>query len=326
MKFKPEEFNRKRPPQEIIECLDLWRSKIENYKMQILKDNRVLTAESLRSVVQSGGIKSYSIKDLFEDYLHILSKRVGVDLKQSVYRKYELIYEKFQEFISKDEDVTKITPQLIKIVEVTWRGRMDASTLAGYLTRLKTFIKFGVDNGHLTINPFQIKITKPSKPIKALNEDEVNHLLTLSLEPRLQRVLDTFLVQVGTGMSYSDLLNFSINDLKKEGDWYYISKNRVKTGKVFTALVLPFAADIILKYRTLPIISNQVYNRYLKEINSSLTSHMGRRTYATMLINRHLSMEVVSAALGDTPQVAARYYAKLFEKTLIQEQINALKK
>lgn len=286
----------------------------------------VITAGTLRQVIQQGGVKAYSVGRLFDDYLLILRKRVGVDLKESVYRKYELVAARALEFISRDADVSSITPALIKTIEVTWRARFDPATLVGYLTRLKTFTKYALANGILRIDPFQnVKIVKPNKPIKFLTEKEISHLLSLSLEPRLQRILDLFLIQCGTGMAYVDLMDFNITDLKKEGEYYYIHKNRNKTGRAFTALVLPFAVPIIKHYQTIPKVCNQVYNRYLKEIDPRLTTHMGRRSYASYLCNRNVTMEVVAGALGSNIQTTIRYYAKVMDSTIIREQIKVLK-
>lgn len=286
----------------------------------------VITAETLREVIQQGGVRTYTVGRLFNDYLYLLRKRVGIDLKDTVYRKYELVAEKALKYVSRDADISKITPHLIQTIIGDWRGLYDASTLCGYATRLKTFIRYGMDNGHITVNPYQgIRLSRPVKPIKFLTEEQVMDLLALSLEPRLQRVLDLFLIQCGTGMAYADICNFTLDDLKQVGEYHYISKNRVKTGKNFTAIVFPWAVPIIKHYKTLPVISNQVYNRYLKEINSSLTSHMGRRTYATLLYNKKVSMDAVAAALGDNPQIAARYYAKVFDSTILTEQMVAFK-
>lgn len=327
MKFKPQDFNKKRPSNEIVETMDLWRGKINSYMVELMKVGKPITSEILRRAIQEGGVivRPYTIGDLFDDYLAILRKRVGIDLRITVYRKYELTAIFALKYARRDDEIEKLTPHTIKTIEVALRARYDPSTVAGYLTRLKTFTRFAIDNGKLQINPFQnIRIVKPIKPIKALEEAEVKHLLTLSLEPRLQRVLDLFLIQCGTGMAYSDLMDFEINDMKKEGDWYYISKPRNKTGRVFTALVLPWAVPIIFHYGVLGKISNQVYNRYLKEVDGKLTSHMGRRTYASILANNNVSMEVVAAALGDNQQVTARYYAKILDKTVIRQQISAL--
>ena len=292
----------------------------------MLRENMVITAETLREVIQQGGVRTYTVGRLFDDYLILLRKRVGIDLKDTVYRKYELVAEKALKYVHRDADISKLTPHLIQTIISDWRGLYDPSSLCGMATRLKSFIRYGMDNGHITINPFQgIRLSKPVKPIKFLTEDEVMNLLALSLEPRLQRVLDLFLIQCGTGMAYADLCNFTLDDLRQVSDYQYISKERVKTGKTFTAIVFPWAVPIIKHYKTLPVISNQVYNRYLKEINSSLTSHMGRRTYATLLYNKKVSMDAVAAALGDNPQIAAKYYAKVFDTTILTEQMAAFK-
>lgn len=322
-KFKP---YGKRPPKEVIEAMDTWRNRITQYQIQMLKEGMVVTAETLRQVIQEGGVKAYTIGRLIDDKLLLLRKRVGIDLKQSVYRKYELTSIKLLKYCHRDDDVSKITPQLIQTILCDWRAKYDSATVCGYATRLKSFCLYGMDIGVITKNPFVgIKIPHPQKPIKFLTEDEVMNLLALSLEPRLQRVLDLFLIQCGTGMAYADLCNFNQNDIKQEGEYHYISKNRVKTGKNFTAIVFPWAVPIILHYKTLPVISNQVYNRYLKEINSGLTSHMGRRTYATLLYNKNVTMDAVAAALGDNVAIAAKYYAKVFDSTILNEQLKAIK-
>lgn len=319
MKFKPSEFNKRRPSQTIVEAMDLWRDRINGWMIEMMRERMVITAQSLREVIQQGGVNAYTVGRLFDDYLALLRKRIGVDLTETTYRKYELVAQKALSFADRDADVSTLTPSLIQTITADFRALYDASTAAGYLTRLKTFIKYGMDCGKIKINPFQgIKIQKPIKPIKYLTEEEVEKLQTLCLEPRLQRCLDLFLIQCGTGMAYTDLMDFKQEDLRMEGEHYYIHKERNKTGKPFTALVMPFAVPIIKHYITLPKISNQKYNKNLKSIDPKLTTHMGRRTYATMLVNRGVDINTVAAALGDNPQIASRYYAKVFDSTIVQ--------
>lgn len=43
----------------------------------------------------NGGYVLYTIGDLFNDYMHILSKRVGKGLTARSYRKYEIARDKF---------------------------------------------------------------------------------------------------------------------------------------------------------------------------------------------------------------------------------------
>ena len=331
-KFRPSEFNRKRPPQEIIEALDAWRTRINSYITQLLKNGIPLTTSNLRDTIRTGGVKSYTCLQLFRDYLYILSKRVGIDLTQQVYRKYEIVAERVLKFIDKDKEVSCIDNALIRNIVADWRSRYDASTTCGYYTKLKTFIRFGIDNGHIKVNPCQgIKVIKPVKPIQYLDEEELNILINARFEEnRLQKVLDCFLIQCSTGLSYADLANFVRTDLQKEGEVWYLSKKRVKTGHIFTAIVLNFGIPIIQRYFTLPLPSNQKMNAYLKEIGAAvgikknLTTHMGRRTYATYLANRNVSLDAVAAALGDNEKIASQYYAKVFESTIIKKLSTAI--
>ena len=328
MKFRAEEFNKKRPSKEILQALDLWRNRINGYMVQMLREGMVITAQTLREVIQQGGVNTYTVGRLFDDYLILLSKRVGIDLTAATYRKYQIVADKALKYIHRDADISSITPALIQTIAADFRALYDPSTTVGYLTKLKTFMKYGMDNGKIRVNPFQgVKIQRPLKPIKALTETELNGLLNKCCDSvRLQKVLDLFLIQCGTGMAYSDLMDFSPEDMKQEGDYYYICKQRNKTGKTFTALVMPFAVPIIQHYKTLPKISNQKLNKNLKLIDKRLTSHMGRRTYATLLVNNGVDMHIVAAALGDHPAMAAKYYAKVFDSTIIQQQIDSIKK
>ena len=326
IKLRPEEFNKKKPSKEIIELMDLWRNRITQYQIQMMREGMVITAETLRQTIQSGGVQAYTIGRLFDDKLTLLKKRVGVDLSEKTFRKYEIVADKALKFCRRDDDISKLTQHLIQTIISDWKRVYDPATLCGYLTRLKTFCKYGMANHKILVDPFQdIRISKPVKPIKSLNMEEVQHLLTLNLEPRLQRILDCFLVSCGSGLAFADLRLLTSDDLKQVGNLYFLQKERVKTGKTYTAILYPWATDIILHYKKLPVPSNQVYNRFLKEIGP-YTSHMGRRTYATLLVNSGVSMEAVGQALGDNPQIAARYYARVFDSTVLEQQIRAINK
>ena len=334
MRFRPEQFNKRTPSPEILEALDLWRARINSYMTQMLKEGMVITAATLREVIQQGGVKAYTVGQLFSDYLLLLKKRVGIDLKPTVYRKYELTAEKALKFLQKDAEVSSITPAAIKAVEAYLRSQYDASTVCGYLQRLKSFCRYGQDLGKISKNPFVgIRIRKPVKPIRFLTEEQIMDLLGKTFKPATQRAVDLLLVACGTGMAYSDLQAFSITDLKKETvggqDYFYIQRERLKTGRTFSALVLPFALPIIFHYcgregGHLPYISNQKLNKRLKEVDTTYTCHLGRRSYASFLANRNASTSAIAAALGDSPAVTVRYYAKYLTTTAIKEQIKVL--
>lgn len=325
-KFNPEEFNKKRPSTDIVEVVDVWRDRINSYIREMMLNDVPLTADGLRNIIQTGGIKSYTIEDLINDYMAILKKRVDVDLTPKVYRKYELVAERFYNFIDKSKECSNITNSLIQRVYAEWNSKFDKSTTAGMMTRLKSFIRFGMDNDKIKINPFTgIKIQKPKKHITYLTEAEIQAVIGLKIENKsMERVRDIFTLLVGTGLSYCDLKTLQQTDIKESNGTYYIKKTRGKTGQEYTAVILPFAVPVALN---LPeIISNQKLNQYLKllgdmaKLNKNLTCHMLRHSYCTLLYNRGVSITTVAKAAGHSNiRTTQQFYAQLFDSTVIEE-------
>lgn len=325
-KFNPEEFNKKRPSTEIVDVVDVWRDRINSYIREMMLNDVPLTADGLRNIIQTGGIKSYTIEDLINDYMAILKKRVDVDLTQKVYRKYELVAERFYNFIDKSKECSNITNSLIQRVYAEWNSKFDKSTTAGMMTRLKSFIRFGMDNDKIKINPFTgIKIQKPKKHITYLTEAEIQAVIGLKIENKsMERVRDIFTLLVGTGLSYCDLRTLQQEDIKESNGTYYIKKTRGKTGQEYTAVILPFAVPIALN---LPeIISNQKLNQYLKllgdmaGLKKSLHCHLLRHSYCTLLYNRGVSITTVAKAAGHSNiRTTQQFYAQLFDSTVINE-------
>lgn len=333
IKFKPEEFNRKRQPQTIQESLAIWRNKINSIINELMLNNIPLTATNIRTTIQTGGVKSYTVQNLFDDYLNILRKRIDKDLSSGVYRKYELVKEQFLNYVNPNAEVTTITNNIIQNYYADLKQKYDDSTTAGYMRKLKTFIKFGMDNDKIKINPFQnIKITRPQKDIDFLTENEINKLASTSTgNTSLDKVKDCFIVMCGTGMAYSDIKQFHKDDLQSDHGTYYINKKREKTGVEYTSVVLPFAASVINKYDgRLPVISNQKFNAYLHtievilNIKKKLHTHLARHSYATLLLNKGVKLETVSKTLcHSSTKMTTTYYAKYLPQTIVAEVAKA---
>lgn len=76
-----------------------------------------------------------------------------------------------------------------------------------------------------------------------------------------------------------------------------------------------------------PVISNQKFNSYLKEIaeiigvNKKLSHHIARKTFAsTVLLNNDVPMHVVSELLGHSSIVITEgYYGKVVKDNLLNE-------
>lgn len=330
MQVEPSKFNSKRKPKEYEDYISLMRVRVNQILVDMMAHQEPITAERIRDYIRSGGYKSYTVEDMFNDYLSILEKRIGKDLSQPVYRKYELVKEMYLEDNDGTKEVGAITTHAVNTFYSKLRGKYETATSAGYMTKLKSFVKFAIDNGKLTVNPFStVKISKDTKQIDYLTESEINTLTDLKLENKsLQNVLDIFLFQASSGLSYSDIVSLTKDDIKDNGNGtYYIHKQRVKTGTEYTAVILPQGIKVLEKYDyQLNVISNQKMNAYLHVIErmigfkKSLHSHLARHTYCTMLLNKGIRLETVSKAAGHkSTKITQKFYAHLEDNTVIQE-------
>ncbi len=105
---------------------------------------------------------------------------------------------------------------------------------------------------------------------------------------------------------------------------------RKKTNSKSIIPLMPVNQSILEKYnfqekekddKLLPVSSNQKMNAYLKEIadvcgiNKTLTSHLGRHTFATTVtLTNNVPIETVSAMLGHKSLRTTQIYAKVVEE------------
>lgn len=332
-KVKAEDFNRKRRPKEIEDYLNAQRSLINKVLTDMAENGIPLTAKSLRDYYRTGGVKSYTVEDLYNDYMETLRPRVGKTLTKGVYRKYELVMELFFSIFDKTQEVTAITNAVVRKYFSMLDAKYDNSTAVGYKTKFKAFVTFGMDNNRIKINPFQgIKITKEKKEIEYLNEEEISLLINTPIENEsLSRVRDCAVFQIASGLSFADVAALEDDDLQEENGVYFIAKNRVKTGTPFLSVITKEGVDVWNKYGGhIPIISNQKYNDYLKAIQTlcgiktSLHSHLFRHTYCTRLLNKGVPIKTVAKCAGHAnSRVTEHFYAFLENKTILNQVSSA---
>lgn len=336
-KCDPDEFARKRRPKEIEDYLNTQRGVINKVLTDMAENDIPVTASNLREYFRTGGVKSYTAEDLFSDYLLILKDRVPKTLTKGVYRKYELVRNLFFETFDKNSEVTAITNAVVRRFFTILDNKYDSSTAAGYKTKFKSFVTFGMDNNRIKVNPFQgIKIVKEKKTITYLTEEEISRIVNTEIDNEsLSRVRDAFVFQLSSGLSYADVLALGPDDLHYDEDsgMHYIKKNRVKTGTEFFSIVLPEGVEVYNRYGgRIPVISNQKYNLMLKAIQTlcgiqkNLTTHLARHSYATRLLNRGVKINTVAKTLGHkNTKITESFYAVLLDKTVINEVAAAMR-
>lgn len=335
IKCKASEFNKlltSRKSNTIKEYCEETKSKLGEIQLDMLKHNIPFTAQNLREYFKIGGIpeKTYTISKLYDEYLTMIKPRIGKDLELPSYNRYVKSKEYLLDYLKKDILLTDITPSVISGFLIYLKGKYQESTIFSIMTRVKTVVKYAIDNGLITVNPFvNIRYKKGQKEIEYLTEEEIKILMDKKIDiERLNRVRDLAIFQICSGLSYIDTVNLKKEDIQfAEDATCYITKTRHKTKIEYTAIVFPEGVEILKKYNyKLPTISNQKGNSYLQEIQTicgikkKLHFHLFRKTYGTRLINRGVRLETVARCLGhSSTQVTQQVYSKLLKKTIIDE-------
>ena len=309
------------------------RSKITEFYADATCSGNIPTPQRIIEFVKGGfSTKQYMLYDLFADFLRIEKSKIGHDISDTTYNKYCLVVDKFQKAIPNkpvnqvsNADILDFKYYLLNV------AKFCNGTLCGYLTKAKTIFSYAVDNDLIERTPFRkLKIKKEEVEINPLTKDELSLIIQKDFRiKRLNQVRDCFVFACYTALAYADLASISIDDIRTQNGVHFIQKNRVKTGVQYTIPLNDIAMGILKRYNyQLPVLTNQRYNSYLKEIadlcgiEKTLTSHLARHTAATLMLNSGISIDVVAKILGHRNTAMTAHYAKMLDKTIIFTKIN----
>lgn len=294
------------------------------------------------------GEDSKTEKFLLEVYtLHNerMKKLIGIEYSESTYKKFEESKNHVKSFIRHSTQKSNILLEKLNMKFLNdfdyflkVEKKLKQVTINKHIERLRKIIKLALAEGFLDRDPFLL--FTPKKVIT-----EVVYLDTVELkllekhrfqQGRLQRVADLFVFCCYTGLPYLEMAS-----LKKENVIHgfdgkkWIQIYRQKTKKTLTIPLLKKAENILNKYEKnnsfLPIITNQQFNSFLKEIagvlgfEKRITHHTARKTFAsTVLLYNDIPMETVSELLGHSNiKVTQKHYAKVVQQK-ISQQMNKL--
>lgn len=163
---------------------------IQKLVSEMAVQGRVISAYSVKECYLSGIVSEvYRISDLKKEYLDILKVRCSYPN----WRKYEMAIDLFITLY--DGEVSGVTNGDIMRFENLVNSRYDASTSYSYMTRLKAFFRYALNNGKISINPFfGIKVKRVEKEVEFLTEEEMKRIEELDCHgiARLERVRDLF--------------------------------------------------------------------------------------------------------------------------------------
>lgn len=215
-------------------------------------------------------------------------------------------------------------------------GVTAPATLNKRHSTFRRYIRKAVYKGLLDKDPyfeFNMPSAKSREPV-FLTEEEIGKVMRYKPGTEgMERARDLFLFQCFTGLAYVDLMEFNEGFIQEVGGVEVIRSSRHKTGESYISVFLDEARGIAEKYGyRLPKMTNQKYNEHLKAlsveagIGKNITTHSGRHTFATYLLNKGVPIETVSKAMGHSNIKMTQHYARLLGSKVVNDMLFLLKR
>ena len=336
---KAEDFNvkkqRVRRNEVINRYLDAVKVKFTQIETEMLKRNLPITTKTIIDVFQNGfADTNITFLSLFDKHNEDAKTRANRGLISLVtYQKYLLTRKMFADFLRTklhrgDILLVDVTPTMIEQFYIYLNGLMAKNTAIHKMKIIKKILKIAMEDGFIRAMPFKIKLAKDILQYTPLSIDELRTIRGRQFATvRMTQVRDVFIFACYSGLAFTDLKNLTKEDILIDEDGKeWIIKPRHKTKIISHIPLLPIAKEIWEKYDyKLPVLTNQKYNSYLKEladvcgINKNLHSHLARHTFATILLNSGVDMVSVSKILGHSnSRITESTYAQMMPETIMK--------
>lgn len=337
--IKAQDFNAKRQrvrrDEETNLYMDAVKTKLYSIESEMLRRNMPMNIKLLLDIYTNGfDDAKLTVLTLFDRHNQEAKQKADKELiVKATYNKYLLTRRYLADFLQikwekPDILIKDITPTFIEQFFVYLCSFMDRNTAIHKMKLLKKILRIAKDEGYIQSMPFKLKLINESLEYNPLTIEEIRKLRRKKFSTaRLEQVRDMFVFACYTGLAFTDLCHLTRNDMiTDETGKEWIIKSRQKTNVVSYIPLLPIAKEIWLRYDyQLPMVSNQKYNAYLKEIadlcgiNKKLHSHLARHTCATILLNNGVDIVSVSKILGHSnSKITEKIYAQMLPETIMQ--------
>lgn len=221
------------------------------------------------------------------------------------------------------------------------KGLAD-NTVGTCIKNIKVFLSHLEKRGQsLPIKVSDLKVVRLDTPIYFLTEDEINYLEKHDFkDQKLDKVRDVFVFNCYTGLRFSDLQRLSKHHIIDD----VIEMRAYKNQKDIYVPLTPKSERILKKYDyILPIISEQKYNKYLKDACKDagitkqveviktttgnktytsvpkwqvITSHIAIKTFISLCGVKGISPKIVSEITGKSVEIILKHYYGIDKETI----------
>lgn len=329
---------------EYIESAQIRLSQLYN---EMEQSGKSITAKILRNKFL--GMDDEDRKTLiafFNEHNDQCRKLIGIDYADITVRRYECCSRYLQELIQtkygEDDLLLKeVKGELVRDFEfyLKTEKRCQQNTVIRYMKCFKKVINLAIANEYISRNPFTgIKFHEVPVNKEFLTMEEVIRISQKEFViPRLELVRDVFLFSIWTGLAFIDVYNLKQEHIVTDNNGnLWIRKTREKTNNMCNIPLLSTPQQILKKYEEhpvcvergtlLPVMCNQKYNSYLKEIadlceiNKRLSTHTARYTFASVIaLANNVSLSNVAKMLGHSSTRMTQHYAKVLDQSILKD-------
>lgn len=329
--------------------LDTLQAKVYEAKRKMIESNQLITASSIKDHLLGTDQRNKMLIKIFENYNGNIKKLIGIDYSEATWTKYDRTKRFAQLFIQwkykeKDLPIQCLNMEFVNGLELWLKTERKCGQNATmkYISILKMVVLFCVNNNWLDKDPFaRFKMSKEEVIPEFLTKEEIQTISSKEIKiDRLRQVRDVFLFCCFTGLAYVDIKKLNASEVSAGVDnELWIFTRRGKTNTPSRIPLLPVSQKILDVYkhhpqcinsrRLLPVLSNQKYNSYLKEladicgIPKNLTTHTARHTFATTVtLSNGVPIESVSKMLGHKKLQTTQHYARVLDIKVSEDMQN----
>ncbi|MDP4201714.1 MAG: site-specific integrase [Bacteroidota bacterium] len=335
-KVDPRDFNvksQRSSNDDINSYMNVVRSRIFEIQTQLFAQGIPVTAFKIKEIFNGVQIhKEWGLLEFYEHHNEEMKKLVGHTIVEDSFKKHVYVLNYLRSYLNNaDKPLNELTSSFLNSFYnylIHDKGQCN-NTAVGCMKKIKKIINLAVNDNLIQRNPFSgIKYKLDKVTPTYLSEDEIVKIWQKQFSSkRIEQVKDVYIFNCLTGLAFIDCKNLTKEQIFTDNQGgLYIKKPRQKTKVMATIPLNEIALSILEKYNfSLPVLSNQRMNSYLKEIadicgiNKTLTTHTARHSAATLLLNHGANLSTVSAVLGHSNIKMTQHYAKLIDQTVINE-------
>lgn len=269
----------------------------------------------------------------------------------STYKRYKVFYqlmERFEGFLCRRLYLEEVNSDFVKdFIRFGKEEEYSENTIYRSIHFVKTILNFAEKKGIKTcVRELEIRREKQQRAIITLTENEIEQIKKTLVPPELQAAKDWLLISCYTGQRFSDFMNFSTEQLKEINGRICIIFTQKKTKKEIMLPLHPVVLNIMKRRGILfpDPIEMQEYNQKIKKIAKLsglrklvksrkrtgyrsvetetekwevLSSHIGRRSFATNFYGKIPTPLLMEATGHSTEQMFLRYINPVNEERIL---------